>query len=73
LWIWFKNLRVTTRELYERLKKRGVIVVPGEYFFFGLKEEWPHRNECIRFNYASSVEEVKRGIEILAEETARLV
>jgi ABC-type lipoprotein export system ATPase subunit len=32
--LWFRNLPITTKELYERLKKRGVLVVPGEYFFY---------------------------------------
>jgi valine--pyruvate aminotransferase len=67
LWIWFKNLRIRTKELYERLKKRNVIVVPGEYFFFGLQEEWDHRFQCIRLNYSGREEDVKRGIEIIAE------
>ena len=33
LWLWFKGLPITSQELYERLKKRGVLVVPGSYFF----------------------------------------
>ncbi|HOV39147.1 MAG TPA: valine--pyruvate transaminase [Spirochaetales bacterium] len=67
LWVWFKNLRIRTKELYEKLKKRNVIVVPGEYFFFGLQEEWDHRFQCIRLNYSGREEDVKRGIEIIAE------
>jgi len=67
LWIWFKNLRITTKELYEKLKQRHVIVVPGEYFFFGLKEPWEHSTQCIRLNYSGPEEDVKRGIEIIAE------
>jgi len=73
LWIWFKNLSVSSKELYERLRKRNVIVVPGEYFFFGLERDWPHSRQCIRFNYAANEADVKRGIEIIAEETAKLV
>lgn len=73
LWLRFKNLPISSKELYERLKKRNVIVVPGEYFFFGLSRDWPHSRECIRFNYAAKEEDVRRGIEIIAEETAKLV
>jgi valine--pyruvate aminotransferase len=73
LWIWFKNLSVSTKELYERLKKRNVIVVPGEYFFFGLEEDWAHSRQCIRLSYSSAEEDIRRGIEIIAEETAELV
>ncbi|NIP97238.1 MAG: valine--pyruvate aminotransferase, partial [Akkermansiaceae bacterium] len=53
LWMWFEDLPVTSRELYDRLKGRGVLVVPGNYFFFGLDDdEWPHRNECLRVSFA---------------------
>ncbi|RKX75174.1 MAG: valine--pyruvate transaminase [Spirochaetes bacterium] len=68
LWIWFKKLPITTRELYERLKRRGVLVVPGCYFFFGLKQPWAHRDECIRVNYSQDDNIVNRGIEIIADE-----
>jgi len=38
LWLWFPKLTIGSAELYRRLKKRGVIVVPGHYFFPGLDE-----------------------------------
>jgi valine--pyruvate aminotransferase len=72
LWIWFKELPGTTRELYERLKSRDVIVVPGEYFFFGSDEPWEHRDRCIRLNYAMDREDVETGIRIIAEETEQM-
>ena len=68
LWLWFKNLPITTLELYQRLKQRGVFIVPGEYFFPGFSENWIHRHECLRLNYAEDGSIVKRGIEIIAEE-----
>ncbi|QGS59308.1 valine--pyruvate transaminase [Shewanella algae] len=68
LWLWFEGLPISAMELYRRLKARGVLVVPGEYFFFGLAEEWPHAGECIRMNYVQQPELMRRGIEIIAEE-----
>jgi valine--pyruvate aminotransferase len=69
LWLWFKDLPITTMDLYERLKQRGVIIVPGEYFFPGLEQtQWAHKQQCIRFNYARSEQQVKQGIEIIAQE-----
>ncbi|MFP4302974.1 MAG: valine--pyruvate transaminase [Spirochaetaceae bacterium] len=68
LWLWFKELPITTRELYRRLKERRVIVVPGEYFFFGSEEEWDHRHQCIRLNYSQAPEDVEQGIALIAEE-----
>ncbi|MDC7231883.1 MAG: valine--pyruvate transaminase [Spirochaetales bacterium] len=73
LWIWFRNLSITTMELYERLKKRKVIVVPGEYFFFGLDEDWEHSRQCIRINYSQCHDSVEEGIRIIAEEAAAAV
>jgi len=71
LWLWFPNLPITNSELYKRLKKRGVLVVPGQYFFPGLKEDWQHKNECIRVNYSQDTEIVTAGIKIIAEEVKR--
>jgi len=72
LWIWFKDIKIKTSELYERLKQKGVIVVPGHYFFPGLeKDNWPHKDQCIRVTYSQSEEKVKKGIEIIAEEVRK--
>ena len=35
LWLWLRGLPITDEELYQSLKKRGVLVVPGHYFFPG--------------------------------------
>ncbi len=68
LWLWFEGLPITSAELYERLKRRGVLVVPGHYFFPGLPGEWRHRNECLRMSYAGDDAVVRRGIQIIADE-----
>jgi valine--pyruvate aminotransferase len=70
-WLWLKRLKITTRELYERLKARKVLTVPGEYFFFGLPDDWPHRHECLRLNFSRDEETVRAGYQIIAEEAAR--
>ncbi len=71
LWLWLPNLPISCQQLYERLKARNVIVVPGHYFFPGLAESWTHTNECIRVSYAQNDDLVARGIEIIAEEVKR--
>jgi valine--pyruvate aminotransferase len=71
LWLWFPGLPITNEELYERLKKRGVLVVPGHYFFPGLEEGWRHKNECIRVNYAQDEQIVTAGVKIIADEVRR--
>jgi valine--pyruvate aminotransferase len=71
LWLWFKDLPISSQTLYERLKARNVIVLSGHHFFPGLKEEWPHKHECLRVSYAQDDATVHAGIQIIAEEVRR--
>jgi valine--pyruvate aminotransferase len=71
LWLWFPGLPVTSRELYARLKARGVLVLSGHHFFPGLEEPWRHRDECLRINYSQAPGSVAAGIELIAEEVRR--
>ena len=75
LWLYLEDLSIPTAELYSQLKERGVIVVPGEYFFFGREagtpEEiaWknhPHREKCLRINYSGDPDSVREGLRIIA-------
>ena len=69
LWFWFPGLSITSQELYERLKQREVLVIPGHHFFFGHEDpDWPHRHECIRVSYAMDEAVVRDGLKIIAEE-----
>lgn len=71
LWLWLDHLPITSQELYERLKKRGVLVVPGHNFFIGIDDDWRHKHECIRVSYAQGGDTVKQGVTIIAEEVRR--
>jgi valine--pyruvate aminotransferase len=71
-WLWLPNLSISTRELYQRLKAREVLTVPGEYFFYGLEEDWPHRHECLRINFSRPAAIVREGLQIIAEEAAKV-
>jgi valine--pyruvate aminotransferase len=71
LWLWFPGLGITSAELYQRLKKRGVYILPGHHFFPGLEEEWDHRHQCIRITYSQDAESVRKGISIIGEEVRR--
>jgi valine--pyruvate aminotransferase len=69
LWFWFPGLAVSSMELYQRLKRRGVLVIPGEYFFFGDDDaDAAGRSECIRVSYAMDEAVVRDGLRIIAEE-----
>ena len=71
LWLWFEGLPITSEELYQRLKKRGVLVVPGHNFFPGINDDWDHQQECIRVSYAQEASVVEQGIKLLAQEVQR--
>ena len=59
LWLWCKDLPITSQALYDRLKNRGVIVVPGQHFFPGLEaKDWPHQYQCLRLNYSRETQAV---------------
>ena len=71
LWVRFPGLPITSKELYERLKARRLLVIPGHYFFFGLTEAHPHEHECLRLTYSQEESVVRQGITILEEEVRR--
>lgn len=77
LWLWFDGLPIESRDLYRRLKARGVMVLPGEYFSFGNFADgssaaaWDHPRRCLRINYSAGDEYVEAGIGIIAEEARK--
>lgn len=80
LWLWFPDLPITSKVLYERLKKKGLLVMDGEHFFFGLgeglgedlAEVWDHSTQCVRLTYCQSEDVIERGIKLMAEELRSL-
>jgi valine--pyruvate aminotransferase len=72
VWLWLEGLPGGSAGFYERLKKRGVLVVPGHHCFFGLQEDWPHSRECVRVSYVQDEAAVRKGISIIADEARKL-
>tara|TARA_R110002096_G_scaffold403766_3_gene601344 strand:- start:49173 stop:50423 length:1251 start_codon:yes stop_codon:yes gene_type:complete len=72
LWLWLEDLPITSRELYLRLKERGVIVVPGEYFFYDLKEDWQHQRQCLRISYTQPHDRVEKGLGLIGDEIKKV-
>jgi valine--pyruvate aminotransferase len=68
LWLWFEGLPISSQELYQCLKERGVLVVSGHHFFAGIDSQWPHQHECIRLSYVQDLADIEQGITIIAEE-----
>ena len=71
LWLWMPELKITSADLYQRLKDRGVYVLPGHHFFPGLDVTWPHRDQCIRVTYSQDSDSVRQGIRIIGEEARK--
>jgi len=65
-WLWLDQLPITDWELYQEIKQVGVIVVPGSTFFPGLREEWTHKQQCLRISLTGSDTEIQQGMERLA-------
>jgi valine--pyruvate aminotransferase len=72
LWLWFKNLPISSEALYQRLKARGVLVVSGHHFFPGLAGDWQHCHECIRVTYCQDASVVEQGAKIIADEVRQI-
>ncbi len=68
LWLWLPDLTMGTAQLYKKLKKIGVIVVPGHYFFPGIDPKWPHTQQCIRVNVSGDPELIQAGFKLIANE-----
>lgn len=72
LWLWLPDLPISSEELYQRLKNRGVLVLSGHYFFPGLEQDWQHKNECLRITYSMNEDMVRNGIKLIADEVKRV-
>ena len=59
--------------LYKRIKERGVLIIPGSFFFHEDNCSWEHSKECIRVSFAQSDEALEIGIKIVSEEVKRCV
>ena len=66
-WLWLQDLPISDWEFYQQLKQVGVIVVPGNSFFPGLQEDWPHKHQCLRISLTASDEEISTGMQRLAK------
>ncbi|MEZ2341710.1 valine--pyruvate transaminase, partial [Microcoleus sp.] len=66
-WLWLKDLPMTDWEFYQQLKQVGVILVPGSSFFPGLREDWRHKQECLRISLTATNQEIETAMKRLAK------
>lgn len=64
-WLWFDQLPISDSDLYQQLKQRGVIVVPGHPFFPGLGSDWNHVHQCIRISLTASNDDLVAAVDHL--------
>ncbi|MEL7502073.1 MAG: valine--pyruvate transaminase [Cyanobacteria bacterium J06554_6] len=66
-WLWLKDLPISDRDFYQRLKQKGVIIVPGNPFFPGLPEgSWDHMSQCFRISLTATTAEIIEAVKRLA-------
>ncbi|MEL6441391.1 MAG: valine--pyruvate transaminase [Cyanobacteria bacterium J06621_8] len=70
-WLWLKDLPMTDWEFYQELKQEGVIAVPGSTFFPGLRENWQHKQECLRISLTATEGEIVEAMQRLAKVTQK--
>ena len=66
-WLWLQDLPITDWEFYQKLKDVDVIVVPGSTFFPGLREDWPHKQQCLRISLTGSDRDIETAMQRLAQ------
>ncbi|KTF08900.1 valine--pyruvate transaminase [Pseudoalteromonas sp. 10-33] len=65
IWLWFKESKITSEQLYQKLKKQDVYIIPGHNFFIGIEDSWEHKHQCVRINYATDEATLKKGLEAI--------
>ncbi|EAW27836.1 valine--pyruvate transaminase [Alteromonadales bacterium TW-7] len=65
MWLWFKDSKITSEQLYQKLKKQDVYIIPGHNFFIGIEDSWEHKHQCVRINYATDEATLKKGLETI--------
>ena len=65
-WLWLQDCPLSDTSLYQAIKQEGTIVVPGQSFFPGLREDWAHTQECLRISLTASVKEIEAGVAAIA-------
>lgn len=50
----------------------GVIAVPGSTFFPGLREDWQHKQQCLRISLTATETEIAEAMKRLANVAERV-
>jgi len=69
-WLWINTAQMHDLNMYQSLKGGGLLCVPGSTFFPGLRGEYPHKHQCLRFSMTAPDEHLGLAAKILAKEIA---
>ncbi|TGL34220.1 pyridoxal phosphate-dependent aminotransferase [Leptospira koniambonensis] len=67
LWVQFAGLRKKISEIYPLLKEKGVIIVPGKYFYPVTNSGEGFGEDSIRMSFAREDSEIQEGIRKIGE------
>jgi valine--pyruvate aminotransferase len=67
-WLWVETEEMNDFEMYQKLKSRGVLCVPGSTFFPGSQGEVPHQHRCMRFSMTAPDEHIEMAAQLLGQE-----
>lgn len=65
LWLWLPTLTTGCQQLYQQLRKAGLLVIPGAASFIGLDAPWQHAIQCLRISCAVDDATLHKGAAIL--------
>ncbi|WP_017445075.1 valine--pyruvate transaminase [Gayadomonas joobiniege] len=65
IWLWLPKLKITSSELYQILKQQGVLVMDGAPFFFAIKDDYAHKQQCLRLSYCQEESVIQSAIRII--------
>lgn len=69
LWLWLECLGIKSQELYEKIKKHGVLTLSGHHFFIGNKNSsWKHKDECLRITFTQPIKIIEEGVDVIVSE-----
>jgi valine--pyruvate aminotransferase len=69
-WLWINTAQMYDLDMYQSLKGGGLLCVPGSTFFPGLRGEYPHKHQCLRFSMTAPDEHLALAAKVLAKEVA---
>jgi valine--pyruvate aminotransferase len=69
-WLWINTAQMHDLNMYQSLKGGGLLCVPGSTFFPGLRDEYPHKHQCLRFSMTAPDEHLVLAAKVVASEIA---